>query len=131
MVILADDFIEGGAGTIAAGDPNILEIARAVGITGAVAAVGGTVSLALGALAFGLIISFAPEGAANPPRWIGWPAILAGVFAPFAWLAAADDNFFVLFFIANIAVLVWLALLGGWLLTSTTDSDVAPSPSPV
>lgn len=130
MVVLADDFAEGGAGTIAAGDPNILEIARAVGITGAVAAVGGTVSLTLGMLAFGAIVSFAPEGAANPPRWIGWPAILAGVVAPFAWLSAAADDFFVLFFIANIAALVWTALLGGWLLISTTDPDVQPSPSP-
>lgn len=127
LLFVADDFANGGAGGIAAGAVEILEIGRIMAIFSAVVIQAGLTTLALGHLAFGSLISFSPTGkGANPPRWMGWPAIIAGIAWILSWLGFVSDVGFVIFIIGGIASLVWLLLLGGWLLfMAPEDIEVA------
>ncbi len=125
---LASDFKEGGAGGIAAGDRNILEVARAVGIFQGVAGQLGFTALSLGILSLGLLIGWAPEARAVPPRALGWVATFAGVVGIFAWLVVVADAAFVLFIIAGLAQLIFLIGLGLWLLR-TPEESVAMEPA--
>lgn len=130
--ILAQDFVEeGGPGGIAAGDPVILQSARAVGaFTGLTFQIGFT-PLAFGFLAFGALITWAKEGTVNPPRWLGALAILTALTMILSWITAiSTDAGNVIFLIANIGILVFLIALGGWLLMQPEAGDASPAPSP-
>lgn len=116
--ILAQDFVEeGGPGGIAAGDAMILQSARAVGaFTGLTFQIGFT-PIAFGLLAFGALITWAKVGTVNPPRWLGVLAILTALAMLLSWIAAiSTDVGNVIFLIANIGVLLFFIVLGGWLL---------------
>ena len=130
--ILAQDFVEeGGPGGIAAGDPVILQSARAVGaFTGLTFQIGFT-AIAFGFLAFGALITWAKDGAVNPPRWLGALAILTALAIVLSWLAAiSNDLGDLIFVIGNIGVLLFLIILGGWLLMQPEAGEASPAPSP-
>ncbi|HUF52253.1 MAG TPA: DUF4386 family protein [Dehalococcoidia bacterium] len=124
LTIIADDYVNGGAGGVPAGDPATLELGRYVGVItyallNTLFTPAGTGFIALGLLLLG------PQGLVNPPRWIGWVAIIAGASAWLAWLVLVADPFFVFFPIQLISTLVLLLSLGVWLLR---HSDLQPAP---
>ena len=116
--LLAQDFVEkGGAGGIAAGDPVILQSARTVGVITAFTFQIAFTAIAFGLLAFGTLITWAKVGTVNPPRWLGGLAILSALAMLLSWLGAVDTDLGdVIFLIANLGVLLFLIVLGGWLL---------------
>lgn len=116
--LLAADFVEeGGAGGIAAGDPVILQSARAVAAFEGLADLIGLTTLAFGVLALGSLLAWAPDAEANPPRWLGGLAVLSGLALLLTWIvAAAEAVGITLSLIGLIGSLLWLVILGGWLL---------------
>lgn len=116
LTVIANDFVKGGPTGVGPGDPAVLELGRYVGmVTFAFGNVGLT-SLGLGLVALGILIARAPDGKINPPRWIGWVAVFAGVCSELAWFVVIIDPAFV-FFIGNLlGSLVLLFGLGIWLL---------------
>ncbi|MEX0683639.1 MAG: DUF4386 family protein [Dehalococcoidia bacterium] len=122
---IAADYVEGGAGDIPAGDSSTLELGRYVGmITFAFVNLLFT-AVGTGFVALGLILVGAPQGLINPPKWIGWVAIVAGISAWLAWLVVVTDPGFVFFPIQLLSTLVLLISLGVWLLR---HSDLQPAP---
>ncbi len=118
LAYLAADYVEeGGAGTIAAGDPVILQTARAIAALSMISVFVAFTSIGFGIVSIGAVIAVAPEGAVNPPRWSGALAIVTGVLAAASWVTLAnyDAGMTVLFF-GMVGMLVFLVVLGGWLL---------------
>jgi hypothetical protein len=124
LVVLASDYVEGGVG-LDPGDPAMLEIARTMGVATAVLGQTSFTMLGLALVALGLLIATAPEGAVNPPRWLGWVGVVAGVAAWLAWFIVLSDAGFVFFPIQLIASLILLIGLGVHLLRR------GESPAPV
>ncbi len=122
LIVLSDDL---GAGNIAAGRDVTLEVARTVGILSGITLQIGFTALAFGIFSIGALIAWAPAGAVNPPRWLGWLAIVGAVFMILSWLIALTDAAFVLFLIGNIATLVLLIVLGLWLLLRAPEEGAA------
>ena len=116
LVIVAKDFAEGGPTGVAAGDPATLEVGRYIGMFTFLFTNVLFTSLGLALIALGSIITSAPNGAINPPRWLGWVACFAGACAELAWLVVIIDPAFV-FFIGNfLGSIIFLIGLGVWLL---------------
>jgi hypothetical protein len=125
LTIIATDYVEGGAGGIAAGDPSTLELGRYVGMitfafVNTLFTPGGLAFVAIGALLAG-----APQGLINPPRWLGWVAIITGLAMWLSWLVVVVEPAFVFFPINLVASLVFLVGLGVWLLR---NGDLQPAP---
>jgi hypothetical protein len=113
---IAKDYVEGGPGDVAAGDSASLELGRYVGmITFAFTNLLFTPA-GLAFTSIGLLLTGAPQGKINPPKWIGWVAIIAGLSAWLAWLVVAAEPFFVFFPIQLLSTLIFLLALGIWLL---------------
>ncbi|MEO8458284.1 MAG: DUF4386 family protein [Chloroflexota bacterium] len=124
IAILARDYAEGGPAGIAAGDPSLLEAGRYAGIVGIIFTSVLFVPLGLGLIALGWLIARAPAGAINPPRWLGWVAVVGGVCAELAWTIFVTDTAIV-FYISNLVTsLVFLFGLGSWLIR---HPDAAPA----
>jgi len=128
MINLASDFAEGGPEGFDAGDPAILRDARSVAILSSSAQIIGGTAISVGVIAFGAIIGWAPLGAVNPPRWLGWIAIIAGVAGILSWLIVLGDFAFIFFAISGLGSLIFLVGLGGWLLMRAEETG-APSPA--
>jgi hypothetical protein len=125
LTSIADDYVNGGPEGVAAGDPSTLELGRYVGmITFAFVNLLFT-PVAVAFIALGTLLVGAPEGIVNPPKWIGWVAIIAGLASALAWLVVAAEPFFVFFPIQLIATVVLLVSLGIWLLR---HGDLQPAP---
>jgi hypothetical protein len=125
LTSIADDYVNGGPEGVAAGDPATLELGRYVGmITFAFVNVLFTPA-AVAFIALGTLLVGAPEGIVNPPKWIGWVAIIAGLASALAWLVVAAEPFFVFFPIQLISTVVLLVSLGVWLIR---HSDLQPAP---
>jgi hypothetical protein len=121
LVELAEDYVNGGPPGVAAGDPAALETARLVGmITTAFFNVILT-PLGLSFVALGLLITQSPPGLVNPPKWMGWVVLVAGVAGWLAWTVVAADPLFVFFPINLILTLVFGFALGVWLLRSDAN----------
>ena len=120
LLLLAADFVEeGGAGSIVAGDPTILQTARAAGAFSVLSDMAGITSLAFGLLALSALILTAPQGAVNPPRWLGGLGAVSSVLLALLWTAFANDDVgFSLSGLGIIGSMVFLLVLGGWLLMS-------------
>ncbi len=125
LTAIAKDYVEGGVGDIAAGDSAALELGRYVGI---VTFAFTNLLFTPAGLAFtsiGLLITGAPQGLINPPKWLGWVAIVAGLAMWLSWLVVAVDAGFIFFPINLVATLVFLVGLGVWLLR---NGDLQPAP---
>jgi hypothetical protein len=120
---IASDFVEGGAGDIAAGDAATLEVGRAVSMAQFATMQAGFSAVSIAFLALGLLVSFAPERGVVPTRWIGWIFLLAGVAGVLSWTIVLTEAGFVFFVIAGISQLVGLAALAVWLLRSQGDEE--------
>jgi hypothetical protein len=123
LLLIAKDFVAGGAGGIAAGDPATLELGRALAMLQPVTVQAGWSALAAGFLALGLLISFTPERGVVPPRWIGWLFLLAGVAGVLSWLVVVAEAGFVFFPIGGLAQLIGLVALAVWLLRSQGNEE--------
>lgn len=80
--------------------------------------------LPLSLLAFGAIITRSNA----LPRWLGWLGIAAGVVMPTMWLSQHPfliEAFWVVAMIGMMGSLLWLLLVGGWLLVSGTRQSAA------
>lgn len=111
LVVIASDYVEGSAG-LEAGDPAMLEIARTLAVGTTILGQTSFTMLGVALTALGLLIATSPEGAVNPPRWLGWVSVVAGVATWFAWFIALTDAAFVFFPIQGIASLIFLIGLG-------------------
>ena len=81
--------------------------------------------LGVALLSLGAIIVGSPGGLFNPPKWIGWVAIICGASAELAWLVVAADPFFVFFPINLLTSFILLLSLGVWLVR---HGDIQPAP---
>jgi Domain of unknown function (DUF4386) len=125
LTIIAEDYVEGGPEGVEPGDPATLQLGRYIGMitfafTNVLFSAAG-----MGLLAIGLLLVGAPEGLVNPPRWLGWVAIISGVSSGLAWLVLAAEPFFVFFPIQGLSLLVLLVGLGIWLVR---HGDLQPAP---
>ena len=125
LTIIASDFVEGGPEGVEPGEPGTLQLGRYIGMTTLIFFNVAISSAGLGLLAIGLLLVGAPEGIVNPPRWMGWVAIISGAAAGLAWLVVAAEPFFVFFPIQGLSMLVFLIGLGVWLLRRP---DLQPAP---
>jgi hypothetical protein len=133
LIILAQDFVEkGGPGGIAAGDDVILETARAVAIWSFVIDQIAFTAIGVGLISLGVLIAWTPAGAGLvPPRWLGGPAVIAGLATILSWIGtASEDVGFVLFIVGGIATLLFLITLGIWLLMQPEAGEARPAPAP-
>jgi hypothetical protein len=125
LTMIAEDYVKGGVGGAAPGDPAALELGRYVAVvtfafTNLLFTPAGLAFLSIGSLLVG-----APQGLINPPKWLGWVAIIAGAAMWLSWLVVAAEPGFIFFPINLIATLVFLIGLGVWLLR---HSDLQPAP---
>lgn len=114
--MIAADYVKGGADGVAAGDPATLELGRFVGVAGFVLFNVLNTTFGVGMVAIGTLLARAPRGAVNPPRWLGWVAIVSGVSSELAWLVVAGDVFFIFFPLGGLTSLIVFFGLGGWLI---------------
>jgi hypothetical protein len=115
--VVADDFVNGGATGVAPGDSSTLELGRFLGMVtfGLFVPINAAIGLAF--VSLGSVIAFAREGAVNPPRWLGWIAMVCAAASWLSPLVFVHDALFV-FFLAQLITLVVVFLgLGGWLVT--------------
>lgn len=125
LTAIAEDYVEGGVGGAAAGDPAALELGRYVGmITFAFTNLLFTPA-GLAFLSIGMLLVSAPQGLINPPKWLGWVGVVAGLAMWLSWLVVAVDAGFIFFPINLVATLVFLIGLGIWLIQ---HSDLQPAP---
>lgn len=125
LVAIAKDYVSGGPGGIEANDPSALMLGKYVGmITYAFTNLLFT-PLGIGLIAIGAIINWAPQGIVNPPKWIGWVALIAGVACELSWTVVAVDAGLIFFPINLIATLILLVGLGIWLIQ---HGDLQPAP---
>jgi len=118
LIGVADDFVNGGANGISAGDPALFETGRILAMTSFLFFNIAFTPLGLALISLGLIVARAPEGAINPPRWLGWFALVAGVASLLAWGVVASEALFVFFPIQLVASAVFLLGTGGWLIAN-------------
>lgn len=125
LVEVAKDYVRGGAEGVPAGDASTLELGRYLGMltTASFVLIGTPLGVAI--MAIGALLAGAPQGLINPPKWIGWIAIVSGACAELSWLVVASGVFFVFLPIAGILSLIFLLALGIWLLR---HSDLQPAP---
>jgi Domain of unknown function (DUF4386) len=122
--LAADLFSAGGPPGVASGDPIILESARTVSIVQGLAALCGQTAMGLGLAAFGILLKWAPEGASNPPRWLGVLGMFAGVGTVCTWLFLLDHTAGgVATLVAETATVSMLTILGVWLLRQRAPSS--------
>ena len=115
FVPLAKDFANGGAG-VSAGDASTLELAHTLGwVVEFLHDASGTM-LAVAFLALGWLLVASPAGKVNPPKALGWLAIVGGVLSVTAWSAEAADALGLLNLLGLIVILVFTGWLGVWFL---------------
>ena len=114
---VADDFVNGGAGGLAPGDPSVRETGRILGMLLVILTQIQVTPFALAELAIGTLLVFAPAGRFNPPRLLGWVSIISGAAGFIAWGTFAADFFFVFLVLNTVGSLILFVGLGGWLVT--------------
>jgi len=131
--LLAADFVEeGGPAGIPAGDPATLQAARAVMAFSALADLLGLLVLALGLIAFGSVVAWAPEGAVNPPRWLGFLGIASSVALLSTWTIVFEEYVgWTAGGIGILGTLLFVLILGGWLLSRPDEGRVPAASKPL
>lgn len=126
VTTLAEDLEDGGAG--GAGEAEIVEIARILVEVGDGLFFLGIYLLAVGVIAFGLLIARAPlsadpaldsraVAASAPPRWMGWVALVGGVCLILSFLGILITDWLFLFLVVGVLLtIIWFASMGIWLL---------------
>jgi hypothetical protein len=115
------------AGETLADEANVLELGRAFTELGDGLFFFGITFFAIGLLGFGMMIGIAPvrpvrpepdveEPAIEPPKWLGWLALLAGACYLAGWLFVVAEPFFVFVIVAFFLTLLWYLSFGIWLL---------------
>lgn len=127
--IVARDFAE-GSGTIPATDSSAFEVGRLLGMISMAIGLVMLTPIGLGLVSVGWLIARAPAGAVNPPRWLGWVAIVSGSTCWLAWLVVANEAFFVFFPINLLTTLVFLIGTGSWLITRRSEQPIAMAAAP-
>jgi hypothetical protein len=61
----------------------------------------------------------------NPPRWLGWIAIVTGVAGWLSWFIVLTDAAFVFFPITGLGTLIVLLGVGGWLIAHRDQEPAA------
>jgi hypothetical protein len=125
LAAIAKDFVEGGVGTIPAGDASSLELGRFVGMTTFAFVNALFMPAGLAFTSIGLLLVGAPAGQVNPPKWLGWVAIVAGLAMWLSLLILASEAAFIFFPINLLATTIFLVGLGVWLLR---NGDLQPAP---
>lgn len=127
---LAVDLNEGGVQ--GAGEEDILQTARTVGLINQAAVVMGLTALGAGLAVFGGLIALYPLGHTTPagayrsvPRWLGWPAIVGGAFMLLGWLAYIDEDLGFVAFIGALLGLVFLITMAAWFLLYAEGDEAA------
>jgi hypothetical protein len=126
ITFVADDFVHGGPANGAAGDPAILEVGRAMGMTLRTLTLIQVTMFGVAQLSLGALLSFARVGAINPPRFFGWLSMATGAAAVIAWGVVVADWVFIFLIINTMGTLVFMFGLGGWLIM---NRNLSPRPS--
>jgi hypothetical protein len=126
--LLAADFVEeGGPAGVPAGDPATLQSARTVIAFSTLADLFGLITLAAGTISYASIVAWAPVGAANPPRWLGVIGAASASVMSLIWMVTLQEDVgFMLGGIGILGTLMFISILGGWLL-SQPGQDTAPA----
>ncbi len=125
---LADDLAEGGAG--GAGDAEVLELARAVAWMVDYSVAVSFSLLGASLIALGALIALSPASggvttaASTVPRWVGWLVAAGGIAALLVWLAAIQEDLFVIAGVGTLVALVGMLALGVWLLRAAEEPEV-------
>lgn len=128
---LATDFADGGAGSVPVGADSTLQVARAVAIFEGVVALCALTVTGLGLASFGVLLARAPEGLRNPPRWLGFVAILGGVCYLATWTFLLDHTMGgVVTLLGELATMIALAGLGFWLFRHAEEPQPMREASP-
>jgi hypothetical protein len=116
LTFVADDYVNGGAGDIAARDPSVLETGRVLGMMLMMLTQVQVTAFGLAELALGALLVFAPAGSFNPPRLIGWLAIVSAVCGFIGWGVFVAEAFLIFLIISTVGTLILLVWLGVWLI---------------
>jgi hypothetical protein len=116
LTFVADDYVNGGAADIAARDASVLHTGRVLGMMLTMLTQVQITAFSLGLVALGTLLTFAPDGGYNPPRFMGWIALLSGVAGYLSWTVFVADIFLIFAIISTVGSLILLLWLGGWLI---------------
>lgn len=126
--LAADFVVEGGAEGVAAGDPAILQSARALAASTFLGVLVAFTFVGVGLSSFGALIAAAPEGFVNPPRWLGFIAMASAVGTFLGWVVIAHwETGIAVVAVAMVGTVVFAVILGGWLLVRAETSEARPS----
>lgn len=115
LTFVAEDYVRGGVSDMAR-DPSVLETGRTLGILLVMLTQVQVTAFSLGALSLGLLLARAPRGRFNPPRIIGWVALIVGAAGYLSWLVFVADVFSAFLLINTVGTLIAFPALGGWLI---------------
>jgi hypothetical protein len=122
LVVVATDFVDGGASGVAASDTAVLELGRILAILNFALLTAVFIGFGTALLALGWIVARAPQGTLNPPRWLGWVMIVSGIACWFGWTSFLSEALFVFFPIQLITLLIAFLGIGGWLIVHSRTS---------
>jgi hypothetical protein len=125
-----DFFGAGGPGGVIAGDPVILVSARLVSLVQGLSALAGQSAMGCGVGAIGILLTWAPRGRANPPRWIGTVGMIAGAAMLTTWLFLISHTAGgVATLVGEAATILMVAGLGVWFLRQPVETMGTQPPS--
>lgn len=130
LTFVADDYVNGGAGDIAARDPSVLATGRTLGMMLVILTQVQITAFGLGELALGLLLTFAPAGNFNPPRLAGWLAIFSAITGFGSWGTLAAEFFLVFPIMSTVGTLILLLWLGAWLIMHSRPGRVTGAAAP-
>ena len=131
---VAEDFVRGGVTGAVGGEAAALQTGRVLGMFSFLMFTPMNLAFGLGFVSLGAVVAFAPQGAVNPPRWLGWVGLASGLacwLSPLVWV---HDALFVFFPLQLVTLLILFIGLGTWLIThsseeTATASQVVPQPA--
>lgn len=120
---VAEDFVRGGVTGATGGEAAALQVGRVLGMFSFTMFLAINIAFGVAAVSLGAIVARAPQGAVNPPRWLGWVAIISGVFCWATPLVFVHDALFIFFPLQLVTMLIVFIGLGGWLVTHSDEES--------